>query len=188
MAWTFEAGHRIRLDLAGSDWPNAWPPPGEAILTIDRALAELQLPVLEGPPAVDTSPRLPPPTGPQTDPTEQSDEGWARWRVEDDVLARERRAVAEYGGHDPGEEGRPATTQTYGGTVGVSTEDPGNAWCDGGGTFVMHYPEAECASTVRLRMRSDPDVYHLEIDLATTEDGRERRRRRWERIYPRDLQ
>ncbi len=27
-SWTFEAGHRIRLDLAGTDWPNAWTPPG----------------------------------------------------------------------------------------------------------------------------------------------------------------
>ncbi len=26
-SWAFEPGHRIRLDLAGSDWPNAWPPP-----------------------------------------------------------------------------------------------------------------------------------------------------------------
>ena len=27
MSWTFAAGHRLRLDLAGGDWPNAWAPP-----------------------------------------------------------------------------------------------------------------------------------------------------------------
>ena len=26
-SWTFEAGHRVRLDLAGTDWPNVWSPP-----------------------------------------------------------------------------------------------------------------------------------------------------------------
>ncbi len=26
-SWIFEPGHRVRLALAGSDWPNTWPPP-----------------------------------------------------------------------------------------------------------------------------------------------------------------
>ena len=56
VAWTFEAGHRIRLDLAGADWPNAWPPPYAATLRFDRADAELELPVLEGPPPVPADP------------------------------------------------------------------------------------------------------------------------------------
>ena len=34
-SWTFEAGHRLRLDLAGADWPNVWPPPQAVSLTID---------------------------------------------------------------------------------------------------------------------------------------------------------
>ena len=49
-SWVFEPGHRIRLDLAGSDWPNAWPPPlpvhahGRA-----RPGSPLVLPTLDGP-------------------------------------------------------------------------------------------------------------------------------------------
>ena len=39
IAWTLEAGHRLRLDLASADWPNAWPPPYAATLTFDRATA-----------------------------------------------------------------------------------------------------------------------------------------------------
>ena len=26
-SWVFEPGHRVRLSLAGADWPNIWPPP-----------------------------------------------------------------------------------------------------------------------------------------------------------------
>ncbi len=48
-SWTFEAGHRIRLDLAGTDWPNVWSPPEPVTLTIDRSATTLTLPVLDGP-------------------------------------------------------------------------------------------------------------------------------------------
>ena len=48
-SWTFDAGHRIRLDLAGSDWPNAWSPPEPLSLAIDRESAVLTLPVMDGP-------------------------------------------------------------------------------------------------------------------------------------------
>ena len=33
----FEAGHALRLDLAGTDWPNTWSPPRPVTFTIDRA-------------------------------------------------------------------------------------------------------------------------------------------------------
>ncbi len=40
-SWTFEAGHRIRLDLAPADWPNAWAPPLPGTLTLDRSTGTL---------------------------------------------------------------------------------------------------------------------------------------------------
>ena len=188
VAWTFEVGHRIRLDLAGADWPNAWSPPATATLTIDREASELELPVLDGQPPVLDVPALPASEREQHDPRAQGPDGWSRWRIEHDVLGEERRAVAEYG-YDSEPDGQiPGHSQTYGGTVGVSTVDPGRAWADGGARFEVRYPEATCEATSRLRVRSDRDAYHVEIDLVVTEDGRERGRRRWERTIPRDLQ
>ena len=43
-SWTFEPGHALRLDLAGTDWPNTWSPPRPVTLTIDRAATTLELP------------------------------------------------------------------------------------------------------------------------------------------------
>jgi putative CocE/NonD family hydrolase len=60
-SWMFEAGHRIRLALAGTDWPNAWAPPAPVTLTVDRASAVLVLPVLDGPSPVTERPVLAPP-------------------------------------------------------------------------------------------------------------------------------
>jgi predicted acyl esterase len=36
-SWVFEPGHRIRLDLAGTDWPNCWPPPTPIAFTKNRS-------------------------------------------------------------------------------------------------------------------------------------------------------
>jgi hypothetical protein len=58
-SWVFPAGHRLRLSLAGADWPNAVPPPAPVVLTVARDGWVLTLPVLRGP-----SP-APPPTLPQ---------------------------------------------------------------------------------------------------------------------------
>ena len=33
--WTLEPGHTLRLSVAGTDWPNCWPPPGPVTLEID---------------------------------------------------------------------------------------------------------------------------------------------------------
>ncbi len=64
-SWVFERGHRVRLSLAGSDWPNTWPPPSSAPLQIERSSVELVLPVLDGPPVL-PAPTLPPTTGKDT--------------------------------------------------------------------------------------------------------------------------
>ena len=90
IAWTFEAGHRIRLDIAGADWPNAWPPPYAATLAIDRASAMLELPVLDGPPVADP-PAIRVVTGHQHG-LESNDEGWWRWEVDEPADGDARRS------------------------------------------------------------------------------------------------
>jgi predicted acyl esterase len=59
-SWVFPAGHRLRLSLAGSDWPNLVPPPGPVTLLVERAGSTLTLPALDGPSPA-PPPSLPPP-------------------------------------------------------------------------------------------------------------------------------
>jgi putative CocE/NonD family hydrolase len=187
-AWTFEAGHRIRLDLAGADWPNAWAPPSAATTGIDRAAARLELPVLAGAAPVAEVPVLPPSTRSQHDPLARSgDDDW-RWEIVEDVVGRERRAVATYGGTEPADGDVPAMRSRYGGTVGVSIDDPGRAWADGETDLEVAFPEATCRAWSRVRMDSDAETYRVTIELVVSEDGQERWHRSWERSFPRDLQ
>jgi hypothetical protein len=96
-SWTFERGHRIRLDLAGADWPNAWAPPAAGELSVDRDASSLVLPALDGPSPVVGAPSLQAVAGTRTaKPTPRTADGPTRegvlWSVEEDLLAHERRA------------------------------------------------------------------------------------------------
>jgi predicted acyl esterase len=184
-SWVFEPGHRIRLDLAGTDWPNAWAPPEPLTLAIDRSGSFLVLPTVEGPGQVAERPALPPPR-PEAKREEPGDE--VVWRIEHDVLRRETRAVYRYGGPSEADEVAPAIVQRYEGTVGVSTDDPGRAWVDASASYELTWPEVTVTSASRTRIESDAHAYHARIDLETGRDGRTLRMRRFERRIPRNLQ
>ncbi|HEX6231263.1 MAG TPA: CocE/NonD family hydrolase [Actinomycetota bacterium] len=184
-SWVFEPGHRIRLDLAGTDWPNAWPPPAPVTLTVDRQRSTLVLPTVEGPSPIADRPSLPPP---RPD-AEREDAGQeVEWRIEHDVLGRETRAVYRYGGPSGPDEVAPEMLSSYGGTVGVSTDDPGRAWVEASASFELRWSEATVSSVVRSRIESDAAAYHARIELETSMDGTRRWSRRFERRIPRMLQ
>jgi predicted acyl esterase len=183
-SWLFEPGHRVRLDLAGSDWPNAWPPPSPATLTIDRTRSSLTLPTVQGPSPAAGRPSLP---APRTRPDEP-EAGTVVWRIEHDVLGRESRAIAGYGGPSEPEGVAPRLEQRYGGTVGVSIDDPGRAWVDAGASYTLEFPEATVSTQARTRIDSDREAYHVRIELDVSEDGRPRWSRRFERRIPRRWQ
>jgi hypothetical protein len=197
-SWTFERGHRIRLDLSGTDWPNAWPPPAPVSLAIDRARSSLVLPVLRGPSPAEGRPDVrPPPTREGAvaakearearDDGDSDDAGYA-WRIERDVLAKETRAVVGNWGSTPAGGDHPPYRESYRGTVGVSNRDPGRAWSEADIEFEIAWPEATVSSRVHQRLTSDADAYELAIDLQVAEGGEPTWRRRWNRRFPRDLQ
>jgi hypothetical protein len=189
-SWVFEPGHRIRLDLAGSDWPNAWPPPAAATLTFERGGSALILPGVDGPSPIGGRPVLT--TASNEQERYESAKGNAVdtvvWRIEHGVLDRETRAVAESSGTTEAEGERPRFHELYGGTVVVSTRDPAIASADSRASLTIEWPEATVTSKVHQVVRSDAEAYHLTIDLDLSENGTHRWSRRWERRIARRLQ
>ncbi|HEX9122848.1 MAG TPA: CocE/NonD family hydrolase [Actinomycetota bacterium] len=189
-SWVFEAGHRIRLDLAGTDWPNVWTPPEPVVLSIDRAGSRLILPTLDGPSPVAGRPVLPPSTRKQE--RLESAKGHpmegVTWRIERDVLGRRTRAVVGSGGWTDTEGEQPRMHEDYGGFVEVSTVDPGDARAESRTAFVLEWPEATIETEARQVVRSDAGAYHLALELDVRENGETRWSRRWERRVPRRLQ
>ena len=93
-SWIFEAGHRLRLALAGSDWPNTWPPPHGGALEVARDTVELELPVLDGPPVAAPPVFSPPPPPTKLDEPEIEQPPIVRL-IERDAVGRQTRVVTE---------------------------------------------------------------------------------------------
>jgi predicted acyl esterase len=181
-AWTFEPGHRIRLDLAGADWPNTWPPPAPVTLTVDAGSLRLTLPTLAEPPTAPAPAFHPPP--PDTEPAEPED---VTWRIDHDVLGRETRCRVDHGSEYDAELGA-RVTEHYWGEVVVSTDDPGTARAVARSTYTIEWPETTVRTEARLTLHSDADTYRVDVELDAHEGEAQRRGRRWQRVIPRRLQ
>jgi hypothetical protein len=174
--WSLAPGHRLRLSIAGTDWPNAWPPPGPVTLSVDRGSIAIELPILDAPASVHV---FRPGPGPRAD-----DADGVTWRIEHDVLGRETRAVTRYGSTYDGNHGA-TVSDDYRGELGVSTIDPANAWARGSARFEIRWPEVTAVSTATLSVRSDREHVSAEITLTVTADGEPVAARTWTTSVPR---
>jgi uncharacterized protein len=200
-SWVFPAGHRLRLSLAGADWPNLVPPPGPVTLTVDRDGSALTLPVLDGP-SPSPPPSLPAPRPP--DPAEPSGPSPAHptatgtlgpappgpppapgWRVVRDVLGRRAEAEIDHGGRTELPDGS-VLVERYRGTVGT-TLAPGLTWARGVADYRVEWPEATVATSARLDLRGDADAFEVRLDLEAHEGDELRWTRSWHRRIPRHL-
>lgn len=169
--WTLEPGHTLRLAIAGTDWPNCWPPPGPVTLDVDRGETVLTLPI------VDDLPESTHTFVPGSGPSATEGEG-AVWTIEHDVIGRETRVVTRYGGTYEGDRGA-VVTDDYRGELGVSTTDPANAWARGTSSFEITWPEATVRTEAVLSVRSDAHRFEVEILLTAHDGDDEVARRRW---------
>jgi uncharacterized protein len=197
-SWVFPARHRLRLSLAGSDWPNLVPPPGPVTLTVERDGSVLSLPVLDGPspspPPSLPAPRPPDPAeGPDPpDPRSTGGPGMSppgpptRWRVVRDVLGRESEAEIGHGGRTELPDGA-VLVERYRGTVGTSLARPGLAWARGSADYRVGWPEATVATSARLDLRGDAEAFEVRLDLEVSEGDELRWARTWRRRIPRHL-
>ena len=188
-SWIPEPGNRLRLALAGADWPNAWPPPEACDLAIDPSRTTLVLPLVEGPSPEAARPDLPPPLsggagGPDRPADDDSD---VTWRIEHDVYARETRVVVDQHVIDRLDDGT-TLTEIEGGEVGVRPEEPGEAWVASHTDYEIAWPEVTARAHATLQLRSDAATYRLELQVEVDEDGERIATRRWARTAPRTLQ
>jgi hypothetical protein len=182
-SWVFEPGHRIRLDLAGTDWPNCWPPPAPVTLTIERDGSSIALPVVDGPSPIAEPPKLPAPRRPQTWNTDD-----VTWSIEQDVVRKQTRAVVAYATRSDADEVAPSIVERNGGVVGVATDDPGRSWVDASSSYELSWLETTVSTAVRSRIESDADAYRVLLEIDASENGEVRWSRRFDRRFPRNLQ
>ena len=156
-SWIFEPGHRLRLALAGSDWPNTWPPPQAGSLgrraTQRRARAPRpRWPARRGatglPAATDRRARM------TTRPT--AEQPPVVRRIEQDPVGRQTRVVTSYGYRYEGPYDAKIEEQ-YDGLVGVADGNPGSAWASARARYAIAWPETTVRTEAHLQLRSTVD-------------------------------
>ena len=177
-AYAFAPGQRMRLSVAGADWPNTAAPPEPVTLTIHDG--SLVLPQWSG-----DSPHPEPVLPPGGEATEES--AGIRWRVERDVLRRETACVVDHGStYEAPHQGEAA--EHYRGRVAVDTRTFAQR-ADADVRFRLAWPEAtvETRSTLELRIGSAEYDVRIELEAVELTDGEEQvvGRRTWRRTLPR---
>ena len=179
-SWTFTPGSRIRMAIAGSDWPNAWPPPVAATLTVDGGA--VVLPELDGPPPIAD----PPPIVPVPGRLDGVGEG-ATWLIEHDVYRRETRVTVHGTVHNELADGGFARHDDRV-RAGVSPHEPGNAWVESTAEYEVRWPQVTARTVADLTLRSDAGTYVFDLMLEVFENGEPLARREWHSTVARKLQ
>ena len=172
-AYEFTPGHRLRISLAGSDWPNTVAPPRPYTLTVHEG--QLELPILEG--------DFPTPSfGPGAEHSAESMEG-VTWEIRNDVLRRITRAITRSTSAYPTPYDGTAR-EDYRGRVSINRRTHlQRAHADT--TYDLTWPG------VSLQVRSVMDVkitgsaYAVQIDVRATRDDSEVSHRTWQEHFDR---
>ncbi|MFZ2502202.1 MAG: CocE/NonD family hydrolase [Nocardioides sp.] len=169
-AYHLDAGHLLRVSVAGADWPNTIAPPAPVSLTVEAGA--LELPLLSVPPGGFPTPELPP--GAAHSSEEHSGRGWT---VTDDVLARVTRAeTLSEAAYDTPYGGR--SLERYEGRVEVDrrTFDQ-SAWA--ATTFELSWPGVAIQVRSELELAITAAGYDVSIETVATEGSAEVSRRSW---------
>lgn len=177
-AYAFEPGQRLRVSVAGADWPNTAAPPCPVALTIHGG--ELVLPVWSGP-----SPYAGPVLAAGGDAGE--DATGVTWRVERDLLTQTASCVVDHGStYDVPYDG--TATEHYAGRVTVD-ETTFEQTTEASTTFTLRWPGIEVWATATMDVTISAESLAVAIELVAAEvtdtGSVEIARRRWRETLPR---
>jgi hypothetical protein len=176
------AGWRLRLALAGADFPVVWPPGERFSIEVDPDRSRLVLPTV--PPRSDEA-RVDVPTPPLTpEPPgyEENHRSHARLIRDGSRQVYERhRFSAE---HQPERSGLSYTSdETW--MIGVDDDDPSTTRVRAEGEVTMERPGWKVTTQGSLELSADAEEFHLVIDLTALHDDQVVFNRTWTDTVPR---
>jgi uncharacterized protein len=175
------AGDRLRVAIAGADWPIAWPPPAPVALTIHEAAIDLPIAPLDAELAV---PELPEPVDGPANPHGPSTEHWAA-TVSHDLRAGLVRLTTEAESSTPLADGLSALAARVICEVGAA--DPLRCRVLAEHTAEVAHPGVAAVARSRLEITCDAEQFHVAIRLDVDRDGGPFFSREWRDSLPRDL-
>jgi putative CocE/NonD family hydrolase len=176
------AGWKIRLALAGADFPVVWPPGEKTTLTFDSTRSRLFLPTV--PPRheeVLSVPASPPPPSP---PGLQGDDDTGTWveRTGGVITYRRKRSSSEL---QPERSDLTLTSdETW--TVSVDDHDPASTRARSDAEVRMERPGWAVGTKGSLELTADAETFYLSIELTAIHDGETVFSRTWTDEIPRE--
>jgi putative CocE/NonD family hydrolase len=185
-AWRFEAGHRIRLAVAGADWPNVWPTPEPAILEVHRGPAtpsRLHLPVVPDAGPLEPPAFLPSPVVARHGAAMEPPVTWTVTR--DAMTGRVAATIRVETAHSTPEGTR--IERDAGCACEVDPADPAHAVARGWHRCSSVQDGHRTEGQAEVVIASTETDFHVTIDLAVTVDDDPPVTRRWDERIPRVL-
>ena len=185
--WTFEPGHRVRLAVSGSDFPNVWPTPYPATNRVSLggdSPSRLALPLAPAHLPDSSRPEFLPP--PSVQPIAEVISEGPAWEVRHDVMQgtttvhiEQERTLRLPDGTEIAEHQRMRNT--------VSKDDPATASAEGETRVRRTHRGVITEANARGIVTSSANTLELTIDLDVLADGRPHFQRRWSASFPRLL-
>ncbi|WP_148571848.1 CocE/NonD family hydrolase [Nocardioides caldifontis] len=172
-AYRFAPGHRLRVSVAGADWPNTVAPPAPVTLTVQGG--EVTLPVWDGEPA---DPGFTP--GAETS---SEDPAGTTWTISDDVLARTTTCHVDHGSdYAVPHEGH--AWEHYTGTVSVDRRTFAQR-ADAACTYRLTWPGVDVRVHSTMQVELGREWTDVTIDLEAYDGEVQVARRQWTERFPR---
>ena len=174
-AYRPDPGHRLRLSVAGADWPNTIAPPAPVTLTVHGGTLELPLWTDSG---------IAPPT------FEPGADTSSRGRLRRHLGDHQGRAAAHHhrdaphvvASYDVPHEG--TALEDYRGEVGVDRRTFAQ-WATAETTYRLTWPDIEVRVVSTLRVDIGPDGYDVVIEADAYDDEEQVGHREWREYVPR---
>ena len=180
------AGHRLRLALSGSDWPNTWPAPHRATTTLAFGPELAGRLVLPGIPAASSCPEpaIAPPRMARGRYTSRDEA--PIWHVTRNVgkgCSVVTLTEAMSAQPDPGVDYHREAVST----ITASDDDPASASCETVQVFRLAVDGTQVETRGHVRLQGSATAFHLVYDLDVSHNGAPFFHRAWRRDIPRRL-
>jgi uncharacterized protein len=184
-AWRFAAGHRIRLALAGSDWPTVWPAATvePVLVRVGGAHAVLELPLAPAGEPVEVPPAPAQPAEPSVNARPSS----VTWRAVRDGIARSAGIESSTDILQEVVDSGTTIRETRSFRAAASESDPLDVVVDGVTTFRLRRPDIDAQARATGRFTCTAEAFRAEISLEVEANGTPLVQRAWDESVPRDL-
>jgi len=184
----FAAGHRVRLSIAGADWPLAWPPPRRTVLTLYHDMtypSQLVLPVI-----LPRQPELPAPVFDQPDAPvapARSEDGPREYTVHHNMVDGTTTLVVWTASRTYLTERDLTMSERNEKKLSICEDDPLSCTAEMRRHLEWERANWHIVIDSRLRLSCTAETFDVEIDLRAQHNGALVFERRWREEVPRVL-